>query len=294
MIPGNHHRKLALGTVQFGLDYGISNRSGRTPADEVARILTLAADSGIDMLDTARAYGEAEQVLGQLPGRLATRFRIVSKTRPGAAGADIRLSVQESLAALGIPTLDALLFHRASDLAGDAGARNWAMAESLRREGLVSRIGVSAYTGDELRDIVARFPLAVVQVPVNLFDQRLLHDGTLADLKSRGVEIHVRSAFLQGLLLMSPADVPAPLAAIRARLQALDTRCRDAGMSRLQACLGFLLARPEIDRVVLGVNSVAHLREILAATATPGGIAVDDLAVDDPDIIDPSRWRLVS
>jgi aryl-alcohol dehydrogenase-like predicted oxidoreductase len=284
--------KIALGTVQFGVDYGVSNAAGRTPPAEVARILQLAAASGIDTLDTARAYGTAEQVLGDALAAAPHTFRVITKTQPGAVGTAVADSLGASLAALRLPAVDALLFHRAADLEGDAGARNWAVAEQLRAQGLVQRLGLSAYTGAEVRAAATRFPLDLVQLPANLLDQRLLRDGTLAWLAARGVEVHVRSAFLQGLLLMAPGTQPAWFDRVRPQLDRFHARCRDAQLSPLAACLGFLVARPEIARVVVGVNDAAQLRDIVAAAQPRELPSFDDLAVDDPDIIDPSRWKI--
>lgn len=284
--------KIALGTVQFGVDYGVSNAAGRTPPEEVARILQQAAASGIDTLDTARAYGLAEQVLGDALAVAPHPFRVITKTQPGAAGEAVADSLRASLAALRLPAVDALLFHRAADLEGDAGARSWAVAEQLRAQGLVKRLGLSAYTGAEVRAAAARFPLDLVQLPANLFDQRLLRDGTLAWLAARGIEVHVRSAFLQGLLLMAPGTQPAWFDRVRPQLDRFHARCRDAQLSPVAACLGFLVARPEIARVVVGVNDAAQLRDIVAAAQSRTVPSFDDLAVDDPDIIDPSRWKI--
>lgn len=284
--------KIALGTVQFGVDYGVSNAAGRTPPEEVARILQLAADSGIDTLDTARAYGLAEQVLGDALAVVPQAFRVITKTQPGAAGPAVADSLRASLAALRLPAVDALLFHRAADLEGAAGKQNWAVAEQLRTLGLVKRLGLSAYTGAEVRAVATRFPLDLVQLPANLLDQRLLRDGTFAWLAARGVEVHVRSAFLQGLLLMAPGTQPAWFDRVRPVLDRFDARCLEAGLSPLAACLGFLIARPEIARVVVGVNDAAQLRDIVVAAQLRAVPSFDDLAVDDPDIIDPSRWRL--
>ena len=193
--------KLALGTVQFGTDYGAFNAEGRPGEAAVAACLESAEAAGIDTLDTARAYGESEAVLGRLGA--ARRFRIVTKVAPlrGAGPDAVLASVEASLTALGADQLDALLIHDASDLAGPGGEAVWAVLDRLLVEDVIATAGVSVYGPEEAMALAGRYPIGLVQAPFSVFDQRMRTKGAFAMLNERGVEIHVRSVFLQGFAL---------------------------------------------------------------------------------------------
>ena len=290
--------KLGLGTAQFGLAYGVTNERGRVPESEVGPIVAAALAAGIDLVDTAAAYGDSESVLGRVLGP-QNRVRIVSKLPPIPSDrigeteiGDCRAAVGRSLTRLRRASLDALLLHRPDDLRKPGGERLAQLLTDFKQAGTVARVGISAYDRAQIDRTLDRLSLDVVQVPVNLLDQRLLHDGTLDRLKHRNVEIHARSAFLQGVLLADPATLPAYFALHLDRLHAVGTAAQRAGMSRLALCLRFVLAQPSVDRVIVGVTSLAELDQIVDAasggTPLPDGLGA--LASDAPDLVNPSLW----
>jgi aryl-alcohol dehydrogenase-like predicted oxidoreductase len=284
--------KIALGTAQLGLEYGITNTLGRVSPQEAARILDVAERAGVRLLDTAPAYGDSEEVLGSL--RAAERFAIVTKTaRLGAKGPEgVVASFERSLERLGATSLDALFVHAAADLGGATGRDLAARLRCLQEQGRVRRIGVSVYSAAEVVRALAVLDVDAVQVPVNVLDQRLLGDGTLGRLKKRGIEIHARSAFLQGVLVTDPASLPAYFDPIRPRLDAWRSFCRERGLTPLRAALGFVCGIAAIDQVVCGVESARQLEEVLAAAEPLDPAEFRQLALDDPDFVDPSRWRI--
>ncbi len=295
-------RKLGLGTAQFGLAYGLTNERGQVPASEAAAIVEAALAAGIDLFDTAAAYGDSERVLGQALGSHG-EVRIVSKLPPlaadhiGAAEIDQwRAALRRSLEQLQRPSIYGLLLHRPDDLRKPGAERLVALLAELKSAGTVARIGISAYDPAQIELALERLPLDAVQVPVNLLDQRLLQDGTLDRLKRRDVEVHARSAFLQGALLAEPSSLPGHFASHRERLSAVGISAQRAGLSRLALCLRFVLDQPVVDRVVVGVTGVAELQQILAAavdvTPLPDGLAA--LASDDPRLVNPALWAAVS
>lgn len=289
--------KLGLGTVQFGLDYGVSNIAGKTPAKEVRRILEFAAASGIRVLDTAPAYGTSEEVLGQnLPTRHA--FAIVTKIPALSAEAitdvhleHVRRSFRQSRSRLGQERLYGLLVHDVADLLARDGERLMRVLVEFKEQGLVSKIGVSIYNEAQIHAVLGRYPIDLIQLPVNVLDQRLLRDGHLAQLKQRNIELHARSVFLQGVLLMFPERLPAHFAPVRDHLECYFSAVRRCGLTPLQAALGFVLGIAELDCVLCGVNSLEQLQEISAAAGAPGGVLpYADFASRDEAILDPSRW----
>ena len=284
--------KIALGTAQLGFEYGIANTAGRVSRDEAARILDTAERGGVRLLDTAPAYGDSEEVLGALGA--AGRFAIATKTvrlgMKGAAG--VEEAFTRSLEKLRTGSVHTLFVHAAADLAGTAGRALAECLRSLRAAGRVERLGVSVYSAAELARALTVLDVNAVQVPVNVLDQRLVADGTLERLKARGIEIHARSAFLQGVLVTDAARLPAYFDPIRPRLAAWRSFCAERGLTPLQAALGFVCGIAAIDHVVCGVESAAQLEEILRV-ARPLAVAdFRELALDDPDFVDPSRWRI--
>lgn len=280
--------KLALGSVQFGLSYGIANTSGQVVPSEVSAILNTCRDSGIDTLDTAIAYGESEQRLGEAG---VAGFHVVSKLPKLETGhGSIALMVEGALQRLGVPVLDGLLLHRSEDLCGPDAGDVYAALGDLKARGLVRKIGISIYDPAELDAVLTRFAVDLVQAPYNVVDRRLDSSGWLARLKDAGVEVHTRSAMLQGLLLMEPTARPAYFTRWPDLWAAWDGWVAGAATTRLAAALGFVLAENMIDKVVVGVDSDLQLHEILEAAATVGPIPPSDLAIEDTDLINPARW----
>lgn len=285
--------RIALGTVQFGTAYGVSNRRGRVSVDEVRAILADAAERGVDLLDTAATYGEAEAVLGRLRP-LTDRFRIVTKALPLGEGgiAAVEACALGSLTKLGRSEADGLLVHRASDLRGREGEALWRTLRHLQERGLFRRLGISAYAGDDPLGLAERFAPEIMQLPVSFLDQRLVRGGTLEALAARGIEVHARSVFLQGLVFLDPGRLPTSLAHAGPALAGRARRIAAAGASPLAAGLHFALRRPEIDRIVVGLTSLAEWRAIAAAAAAPAPeLDWEALALDDPVVLDPGKWQ---
>ncbi|WP_153115182.1 aldo/keto reductase [Rhodocyclus tenuis] len=286
--------RLALGTVQFGLDYGVANRDGRPALDEVARILEAAAESGIDTLDTAIAYGESEARLGAIG---VAGWKIVTKLP--AAPADctdlagwVVAEVEASLRRLRVDRVHAVLLHRPEQLLGTSGPELIVGLQRLKNDGLAAKTGVSIYAPDELDALFAMSKPDLVQSPLSLFDHRLLRSGWIERLGARGVEVHTRSAFLQGLLLLDASARPAYFNRWQPLWQAWDDWLRATRLSPLQACVRYALSVGGSDRVVVGVDSVAQLRQIVAASeegAIPPPAWPD---IDDADLLNPAHWKL--
>ena len=293
--------KIGLGTVQFGLDYGVSNPQGITPATEVTDILTLAWKSGITILDTAVSYGMSEEVIGQsIPKGMS--FKIVTKTPlfkkdriDKADAARLKETLRQSLKRLKQDAIYGLLVHHANDLLVPGGPYLWQAMGDLKAAGLVKKIGVSVYSPHEIAEITNKFHLDLIQLPVNVFDQRMVQEGYLRHLKDLGVEIHSRSVFLQGLLLMSPKELPAHFNSIRPIMIKYNSALQKYGISPLTAALAFVYAQQEIDHIVVGVNDRDQLRSILKVILNLHDldhIDFSNYATIDESIINPSLWSL--
>jgi aryl-alcohol dehydrogenase-like predicted oxidoreductase len=278
------------------LPYGVSHEGGRVPIEEARDILELAAVGGIDMLDTAAAYGDSEEVLGKIVGA-ESPFAIVTKTLPiradeidEAAIGRVEAGFRASLRKLRRDKVYALLAHDPRDLLNPGGERLWALFEALKTEGLVGKIGASVYDSAQIDALTSRYPLEALQTPLNVFDQRLLADGGLARVAAKGVEIHTRSVLLQGLLLMSPEAAATKLPRAVDKLRDWHAALGEADVTPLAAALGFALQAPNVDRIVIGVHSATHLSECLAALEAAPQLNYARFASDDLDLIDPRRW----
>ncbi len=290
--------KLGLGTVQWGMQYGIANRLGRPEASEVAQIVQTAWQAGISLLDTAYVYGDAESVLGQIVDKTHDWY-VVTKTLPihaevfgDAEATALYEAFDESLSRLRRPSVYGLLVHSAESLLARGADRLWAALQEIKSKGLASKIGVSVYEPDQLNQILDTYPIDIAQLPLNLYDQRFLQTGLLDRLKLSGIEVHIRSVFLQGLLLMPVEQLPEKFTAIRDHHMRFQHRSGAAGITPLEASLRFCLAQSKVDRVIVGCETLSQITEILkAARETQTGLsAPESFALENNFAIDPRRW----
>lgn len=294
MRPASSPSRLAIGTAQFGTSYGIANGSGQVPRTEVASILSYALAQGVDSLDTAIGYGESEAILGEIG---VGQFNVVTKLPPMPADVvDVKRWVVDQVSGclerLKQESLYGLLLHRSHDLQGAAGGVLADELSALKKQRHVEKIGVSIYNPSELEFVTSVLDLDLVQAPLNLVDRRLVTSGWLDRLKQLNVEVHTRSAFLQGLLLMSREHIPEKFERWAGLwdswADSLKVRC----ISPLSACLAYPLSLPQVDRVVVGVDSLAQLQELVHVAKQPLIESdFDFMTMDDEQLINPSRWR---
>jgi len=285
--------KLALGTVQFGIDYGI-NSGVKVETDEVSRIINYARNNGINLLDTAQLYGSSEKVLGDANTQ---DFNVVSKTR-GFDKEDITESIanfvisdlNQSLKLLKRNSLYALLVHHGEDLLRPGGEIIFNKLQILKDKGLVSKIGVSAYIDNQLINIIDRFDIDIIQLPMNILDRRLIDNGLLNKIYSKGIEIHTRSIFLQGLLLMDPKKRPKIFDRWSNLWKIWDEWLYDNKLSALQATLIYMISLPEISRVLVGVDNKDQLQNIIKALKGNIPNIPKELSINDPDLLNPGNW----
>ena len=284
--------RLALGTVQFGLPYGVANKSGQVSRAEAKLMVRLALENGIDTLDTAMAYGESEKYLGEIG---VENFKVVTKL-PGMPNGCLDINnwiheqVSSSLVRLGVGQVYGLLLHKSEDLLGPNGREIYRALDSLKEKGLVKKIGISIYSPNELEALKNDFSFDLVQAPFNLIDQRLLHSGWMKKLKDSGVEIHTRSVFLQGLLLMKEIDIPPKFSPWKHLWKKWHDWLTENNVSALQSSLAFALSFPEIERVVVGADNHNQLKEIINATNNLLNADLPNLVSADENLINPANW----
>lgn len=280
--------KIALGTAQFGLDYGINNPRGKVPETEVFEILDYASAQGLDMLDTAAAYGDSESILGSYLAR-GSRFDVVSKL---PAGAPDGTPFETSLKKLGVATLYAYLVHDFASFL--LQPRIWPDLVRFKERGLIRKIGFSLYYPEQAAALEKTGIIPdLVQVPYSVFDRRFADH--FAAMKERGIEIHVRSVFLQGLVFKRPDELRGPFEKLRAKAEALRRIADAAHVSISALCLDFALLEPFVDRVVIGVDSLENLRENLENLSHIGAVRavrpeLESLREEDERILLPYLW----
>ena len=284
--------KLALGTVQFGQPYGVANKHGVLSFKEVADILGYARAAGIDLLDTAVSYGESESRLGRAG---VDSFQIVSKlpSMPEEvqnATQWLRNELHASLFRLRVEKLHGLLLHAPGQLLGPRGQELWGALQEVKKQGLVQKVGISVYGPSELDAIMPLFPADVVQAPLSLVDRRLVETGWLRCLHERGTEVHVRSVFLQGLLLSPQSEIPVKFAKWSHLWNQWHDWLRQTGLSPQRACLAFVGSFPQVDRVVVGVDSLSHLQDLVAVTDAYLPDNLPRIQCEDEELINPSLW----
>ena len=285
--------RIVLGGAQLGLPYGILNGGETLSREEVARILDTAVDRGIDSIDTAIAYGQSESIIGEIS---QNRFNIISKLPPlpvdiSNVSAWVHSQVQGSLSRLKCTSLDALLLHRPQDLTGAQGAELYAAIGSLMAEKMIRRFGVSIYSPDDLEGIIGTFDIHVVQAPLNVFDRRIL--GVTDYLSSLNIEVHVRSVFLQGVLIASPQDRPERFGPWSEHFAQFDDWVRSSGVSAMACCLGFALQQQGIAKLVVGTTSAKSLVEIMNSIPHSVLEVPTHLQSSVEQLIDPRFWNAV-
>lgn len=282
--------------MQWGLPYGLANQLGITPSETVTAILADAQRHGIAVLDTAALYGDAEAVLG---ANSLQMFRVITKTPKFATSAiaDEQASqliqvFHRSLQRLSCQKTYGLLVHHADDLLVPGGEKLVAALTGLKERGYVEKIGVSVYAGEQVDAVLRIFKPDIVQLPLSVLDQRMLLNGQLERLKKEGVEIHTRSAFLQGLLLIPLGQVSPYFDPIRPLLARWHAAAREQGMTQVQAALSFVRDIPYVDTVLVGVENMAQFQSCLDDFLIDASFDASNLACNDPMFVNPVLWKL--
>lgn len=282
--------KLGIDAAQFGLD-GQSAPRSRPAEAEVRDIMSICARAQLPVLDVGQARGRAGEVLGQLMPRPVTMRLVVSAARADRGPDFVEAEARSALRRLGVERADAIIAPSAVEFFGPHGMAMWQRLQMLRDHGLFNKIGFAAHASDDPVGLARRLKPDLVQAPASLLDQRLLADGSLARLAGMGIEVQLRSIFLNGLLFLPPDRIPTSLKGASSRLSRVRRMIAEGRSDPLQAALGFALSRPEASAVLVGVTTAAELSAVVAAAASPPpDLDWDDMALDDPSALDPGRW----
>jgi aryl-alcohol dehydrogenase-like predicted oxidoreductase len=285
--------KIALGTAQFGMDYGINNSRGKVPKEEVFEILNKVLQFGVDTLDTAYSYGESEAVVGDFIGKYKKSFKVVSKL-PKCDAQDVESIVDASLKKLNASMFYGYLIHNFQHYLDNPEILD--VLERLKSEGKIQHIGFSLYFPRELDYILEnKIQVDMIQVPYSIFDQRF--ERYFAKLKNRDVEIHIRSVFLQGLVFKKPEDLNRHFAEIKEKVASLNSMAMKMNIPIVGLCFNFAALNRYVDKVIVGVDGIENLKEIVHLSRHLPEVAhvYDELLCfkeDDEKIILPFYWKL--
>ncbi len=280
--------KLALGTVQFGLDYGISNTSGQVSLEEARKVLKLAKEYGVDTLDTSSTYGDSERVLGNIG---IDDYQIVTKTTSLQLGVDnVLKSFYRSLKKMNIQNVYGLLIHDTNDVKNRQFELLYKKLNQLKQVGVINKIGFSVYTPEQVDFLLDNFDFDLIQIPFNIIDNRFVVGGQIKKLRDNNVEIHARSVFLQGLLLMNSQDKLEKFSRWKDLWNLWHEWLNDNEITALEATIRYAMSVSEISKVVVGIDSTVQLKEILEACEGEVYNIPQNLFVHDADLLNPSNW----
>ena len=286
---------IAIGTANFGMQYGVANSQGKLSKNSVAEILGLAKSLGVTCLDTANAYGESQNALGEFGVR---DWRVVSKISSIPRDCEdvrsfVRAEIDLILTSLNLSEFDTVLVHNPKDLMGNVSEIVYEELQKAKSQGQVEKIGVSIYDPSDLESITSQFQLDVVQAPINVFDNRLQDSGWLDRLASMGVEVHARSVFLQGVLLSAIAQNNDFFKPWKTTFEKWNRFAESSGTSAMMNCIKHVNSYDKVTFAVVGVDSAQNLSEVFDAfSARPQRINEDNFGVDS-QLINPARWSIV-
>jgi aryl-alcohol dehydrogenase-like predicted oxidoreductase len=283
-------KKLAIGTVQFGIPYGINNSIGIPSSSDVKEIFKIANQASIDTLDTAHLYGDAEIKIGQLAEQ---KFKIVTKFSSVKNKEELNIELMTSLSKLQLNAIYGYLAHNADTLIENPSL--WQALKKAKENKLVEKIGYSLYSTQQLEKLLdLHFIPDLVQLPYSLLDRKFEH--FLPQLKKLGTEIHVRSVFLQGLYFMDVLNLPAKLQPLKSNLQQLKNYCKEFNIPIASLALNFALTNNSIDKVVIGVDSPLQLQQNIDAVKLWKHHQqlidyVHKIEVINKELLNPINWK---
>lgn len=286
--------KLILGTVQMGLDYGINNSSGKISLENSCLILSKAFELGIDTLDTAEAYGNAHQVIGNFHlSNPKINFKVITKVPHDVVAGEIEQKIRTYINDLNVDCLEVLMFHSFDSYENNRSII--AVLNDLKNLGMIKHIGVSVYTNNQIEALLSDDDVTVVQMPFNLLDNESIRGDLMNKMKAKGKVIHTRSAFLQGLFFKEQFENNSISQKLSNELIAIKNISKEENTSISTLALSYCLNQKDIDQVLIGVDSVNQLIDNLKAVDYKMNhdalIKINALKVDNLDLLNPSLWK---
>ncbi len=295
--------KLVLGTAQFGIEYGIANKTGKPVESEALEIMKYAVENGINCFDTAYGYGNSGIIIGKFLNtyksyknkiNIITKMASLNKEKPDEN--EINNRFFESLNRLGQKSIYCYMIHDFNDIRNNCDEIGKVFLK-LKENNYIKKIGVSIYDKSQIKFLLENFDFDLIQIPINIFDQRLLMDDILVDLKKRGIEIYARSVFLQGLIFLDKNNLPSKFKSIKKQFEKLNDVSLKFNISKEEVALLFVNAITEIDKIVIGIEKIEQLKRNIEIVnnfknihKTKTIINFKNFAIEDENIVDPRKW----
>lgn len=288
----NHSDKIILGTAQFGMDYGITNSTGKISSAEVCKILEYAFKNGVTTLDTAEVYGNSEKVIGESTEKCSLKFDIISKFNDCKTG-EVRQKLNSSLKKLQVDALYGYLIHNFDNYISNPEIIN--ELQELKQEDKIKKIGFSLYFPWQLEKLFEDgVDFDLVQFPYNVLDQRF--NKYFSILKEKSIEINTRSVFLQGILLTDPKRLKNGFAPIKDKIIKLYSVAEKNSVTPALLCINYAIRNQYIDRIIIGIDNLDHLRNNLKLVEqnllwSEINQILDELEETDENMIIPMNWK---
>ena len=285
--------KIILGTVQFGLDYGINNTLGKIPIEEIHQILDFAYSKGILTLDTASGYGDSEEIIGTyLAKNPNKRFEIITKINSSETSLEEQL--KESLRKLKVDKIEVLMLH-SFELYENFKSQITAFCQKNKGKNF-NELGVSVYTNDEIETIISDPNINRIQSPFNLLDNEMKRGEKYAKIKSNGKVVDTRSVFLQGLFFKDTNTLPVILEPLREPLEKLKRIAASESLSIEELAMGYALSMKFIDNVLIGVDSLDQLKKnmnVLSNSISKELVEeINSISIENTNLLNPSLWKM--
>lgn len=295
MCRNYYNNKIVLGTAQFGLNYGIANKAGKISIKDIRKIKSLSLKKGMTTLETAQAYGNSEEIIGEINFK---NFNIVSKIKKinyentSNLKRFLDLVVRSSLRKLKLKKIYAFLFHDSRDLLSKNGKSIFQAVNDLKKKGIVKNIGVAVYDIIELESLIKKFRFDIISIPFNLFDRRFENSKIIRKLKKENVKIYGRSIFLQGLLLMNFKNLPIFFKKWKKVFYKYESFIFQKKISKLDLCLNHALNSKILNKVVVGVDNFTHFEKIINTSLRIKRIFLPSFGKIDYKLINPTKWKI--
>ena len=284
--------KLILGTVQFGLNYGINNSEGKVSLNNSLKILEYAYDHGVRTLDSAEVYGNAHDVIGIFHDKNPTKiFNIITKL-PKLINYDILDKTNGYLRDLKVKHLETLMFHSFDSYKNNI--KNFDVLKELKSNNKIMSLGVSVYTNTEVEKVLLNKDIDIIQLPFNLFDNASLRGDILQKAKISGKTIHTRSALLQGIFFKNPSEKNIIVSKLRKELEEIHKISLDNNISISNMALSYVFNKPYIDNIVIGVDSLLQLKQNLKSINFKMNEdvinSINDIKIKNKEFLNPVAW----
>lgn len=287
-------RKLSIGTANFDQSYGISNNKSKLSLKTIKKILNYTGKKGVKSLDTSISYGNTEKILGKLnlkTYKIFTKLPKLPKDCKNIRGWVLN-NIKNSTNRLKIKKIKGIFLHHSEDLIGKNKKKLYNSLNEAKKKGLVEKIGVSIYDFKTLDKILSEFKIDIVQVPFNIFDRRLQQFKYLKKIKKKKIEIHVRSIFLQGLLLLKNSKIPKNFIKWFSLFKLWHFWLKTNNIQNLNACINYVFHVKEIDKIIIGVKNLKQIKQIFKAIENKSTLYPKNLFSDDYNLINPMKWKI--